>query len=685
MKFVSIVIENMFAYGGEPSEINLSDCTPERNIVVVSGPNGAGKTSLLNAVKLLFLGPNNEEIRRVGLVGTPLSIKQYVNGVTGRWYGVFNKGADLGATAQVALEWCDDENRTVRARRWFKRQRGTTAFETDVEVTVDGTAQTGEDAEAVLQQLLPREVVRFFFFDGEQIQSLADAEVGRESAEIERLLGLSFVVELLDQLDNYQRERGRAGLPEDVRLRIVAAENAAREEAAKAEAANRARIALEDELLDFDRQKRRLEDEARRLRGGTLSESERNRILSRIAVLESQRETLAERIADQLPPESVFLTQPTLVAQVFEILDRHVGSGTDPSLANRLYRDLPKRLVDGLAALKPAVNLDDAQRDAFHGSVGASLKEIGVPTDGAGHPLLSSLSPRRAAELRDKFLVWFEKGALLAGDQRELLSEMRSIANELQRLRRELDEAELTSDEAKARNEEIRGEIEKIDAGGRAAIERIAEYRIEEQRAIRDAAMHTDKAGDEERAFAHVKTENARYRLALELIRALDDYRIRKRAMIRESVQKQLNDRIALLLAPSKLVKSVRLDDDFGMSYYDTWGEEVARHSISAGMRQLIAMAMLWALKEEADRPLPVIVDTPLGRIDQENRRLLMREYFPNAGNPLVLLPTDTEFGTEGYNAIGHRVRRRYRIINEDGMKARIVVDTSFSGDGAAA
>lgn len=684
MKFVSIVIENMFAYGGQPSEIKLSDCTPERNIVVVSGPNGAGKTSLLNAVKLLFLGPNNEEIRRVGLVGAALGPKQYVNGVPGRWYGVFNKSADPSATTQVSLEWLDDDDRTVRARRWFKRLRGTTDFDSGVDVTIDGIAQTGEDAEAVLQQLLPREVVRFFFFDGEQIQSLADAEVGRESAEIERLLGLSFVVELLKQLEVYQRERGRAGLPEDVRLRIVAAENAAREETAKAEAANRARIALEDELLDFDRQKRRLEDEARRLRGGTLSESERNRILSRIAVLESQRETLAERIADQLPPESVFLTQPTLVAQAFEILDRHVGSGTDPSLANRLYRELPNRLADGLAALKPAVRLDEAQRAAFTGSVGASLKDIGVPTDGASHPLLNSLSPRRAAELRDKFLVWFEKGPLLAGDQRELLSEMRSIAHELQRLRRELDEAELTTDVSKARNGEILGEIETIEADTRAAIERIAEYRIEEQRAIRDSAMHIDKVADEERAFAHVKTENARYRLALELIRALDDYRIRKRAMIRESVQMQLNDRVAMLLAPSKLVKSVKLDDDFGMSYYDSWGEEVARHSISAGMRQLIAMAMLWALKEEADRPLPVIVDTPLGRIDQENRRLLMREYFPAAGNPLVLLPTDTEFGSDGYSAIGHRVRRRYQIINDDGMTARIVEDTTFPTDEAA-
>ncbi len=674
MNFVRIVIENMFAYGSKPSEIRLDECTPERNIILVSGPNGAGKTSLLNSVKLLFLGPYSEELRRVGLAGAPLSAKQYVTGVPGRWYGVFNTAAGAGATASVLLEWLDGDRRVV-AKRSFRRQRVGTEFEHNVEVVTNGVKVIGEEAEIILQQLLPREVVRFFFFDGEQIQSLADAEVGRERTEIERLLGLSFVVELLAQLDDYQKERGRAGIPEHVRVRIIEAENAAREERAKAESANRARAALEEGIIDLDRQKRRLEEEARRLRGGTLSESERRRIVSRIEVLEGKREMLAERIAEALPPESVFLTQRDLVVRSFEILDRYVGSGTDPSLAGRLHRELPERLVAGLKALRPAINLNDKQRSAFGTLVGISLEHIGVPTDGLRHPLLSSLSAHQASELRDRFLVWFEKGRLQAADHRDLLVEMRQVTSELQRLRRELDEAELTSDEAKARYEELLSEIAGFEKQARENVERAAEERIKEQRALRDAGVHASRADDLEREFDHVKGENARYRLGLELIRALDKYRVRRRAEIRGSVERRLNEKVGVLLAPSKLVKSVTLDEGFRMDYFDAWSDKVARHSISAGMRQLVAMAMLWALKEEAERPLPVIIDTPLGRIDLENRRLLMTEYFPNAGNPLVVLPTDTEFGEEGYEAIGHRIRRRYRIVNNDGVTARIVED----------
>lgn len=681
MKFIALEVENIFAYNGR-SRIDLSDCSEDKNIIVVSGPNGAGKTSLLNAVKLLFLGHNNEELRRVGFAGTALTAKQYVTGVPGRWYGVFNTASGQSSSAQVSLEW-SNQGKSFRARRLYTRRGGTNDFDHKVEVTVDDTPLLGEDNESALQQLLPREVVRFFFFDGEQIQSLADAEVGRERAEIERLLGLSFVVQLLGQLEEYVKSRGRSGLPEDVRVKIVAAENSAREESAKAEAAGRARVAIEDELLDLERQRRRFEEEGMRLRSGALSESERKRIVSRLFVLESQRDTLAERIADIIPPESVFLTQPSLISQSFELLDRHVGSGADASLASRLHRDLPDRLVVGLADLSPPVRLTPTQTDDFAVVVGTSLGELGVANDGPSHPLLASLSPRRASALRDQFLVWAEKGPLLANDNRDQLIEMRQIAFEMQRLRKELDEAELTTDEAKNRHEELLEEIRLADANIRHAIERSAELKIEEQRALRDAAANADRAAELENEYRHVSTQNARYRLGLEVSRALDEYRMRRRAEIRGSVERRLNERVGILLAPSKLVKTVSLDDQFGMSYFDEWGEKVARHSISAGMRQLLAMAMLWALKDEAERPLPVMVDTPLGRIDRENRNLLMTEYFPRAGNPLVLLPTDTEFGEAGFDAIGDRVRRRYRIVNENGNNARLIEESS-TGAGRA-
>jgi DNA sulfur modification protein DndD len=674
MRFHSLEVENIFAYNGL-SRIEMADTTTDRNIIVVSGRNGAGKTSLLNAVKVLFLGHTDDRLRRVGFGNTSVTAKQFVLGVPGRWYGVFNRAARTNV-AHVALEWTDRERR-YRARRTYRLVKGGTDFESELLVTIDGVASDQDDGEAILNQLLPREVVPFFFFDGEQIQSLADAEIGREQAEIERLLGLSFVNHLLDSMNPYVREKSRAGLPEGVRLRIVEAENAVREAQAQAESSNRARVQEEEGRVELERQRRRLDDERNRIRGGALSESERRRIEGRIGVLEYQREQLALKLGDTLPPEAPFLANLPLVGEAFHLLDGHTGT-TDNSVAGRLHRELAIRIIEGLDAQPEPVALLPEQRAALPPVVGRALRALGVEVTAPANPLLRSLSPRKLAELRDRFLVWSERGGILLSSQQDDLRSMRQVVGELQRIRRELDEAELVSDEAKARHAELTGEIERVDAEIVAIIERVAEHRIAEQRSLRALTEHEDKIASLEAEHRQAVQQNTEYRLALNVKQALERYRDLRRGDIRASVERRLNERVAMLLGPSQLIKSVSLDDQFIMSYYDGLDQPVARHSISAGMRQLVAMAMLWALKDESERPLPVIVDTPLGRIDRTNRGLLLREYFPNAGNPLVLLPTDSEFGPEGYEQIGDRICRRYRIENDGGDSATIVPEANI-------
>ena len=669
MKFRWFRVENLFAYNGV-SVIDLSDTSSKRNMIVVSGRNGAGKTSLLNAAKLLFLGSTDVTLRRVGFGGTPLTSKQFVLGQPGRWYGVFNAAA-RSSFASVSMAWVDDD-REFEARRTFRLTKGGTDFDEDVLVVADGVPMQPDEAASTLANLLPRETVPLFFFDGEQIQSLADAEIGREQTEIERLLGFSFFAELISHIDAYAREKARAGLPETVRVRVIEAENAAIEARARAAAKGRERVQEEEARLDLERTTDRLSADRDRLRSGTLTESERVRIENRMAVLEGEREEFALRIANAVPVELPFLANPSLVGEAFSELDGHLGRATDNSIASRLHRELPGRVVDGLKSMSPAVSLDEKQEAELRGLLRSTLEEFGVRTI-VGNPLFQSLSPRRAAHLRDRFLLWTQSGpATFTGQRSELLS-MRRISGELRQLRQELDEAELTTDEARSRHAEISEQIRKIRSEIEDGVKRITRHEIDEQSSLREANEQESLIADLEREYRDVARQNAEYVLAIRTKQALERYRDLKRAEVRGSVESRLNERVSILLAPSQLVRSVRLNDDFVMSYYNERGGEVARLSISAGMRQLLAMAMLWALKDEAGRPLPVIFDTPLGRIDRANRELLLDQYFPAAGQPLVILPTDSEFGPEIYQALGDRIRRRYRIENEGGDSAHLV------------
>jgi DNA sulfur modification protein DndD len=345
MKFTSLEVQDIFAYR-DVSRVDLSTCTDERNVVVVTGRNGVGKTSLLNAIKLLFLGAEDDGLRRVSFGGTAISVKHFVTGQPDRWYGVFNTMAQgMDACARVALEW-DDNGRQYRAERSYRRTNTPTGYEEKLVITVDG--KTVKDAQPILQQLLPREVVPFFFFDGEQIQSIADAEVGREQAEIERLLGLSFVATLIREVELYTKKKQRAGIPEEARHRIVKAENALRGAEARYDMDNHARIAVEEEIQELQRERHRLDTERNRLRTG-IAEFERLRMINRIDILRQEYARRAAEVAEKLPTESPWLTNLCLVREAFKTLEDELNGNANPSVAQRLRQELPVELLRRLA------------------------------------------------------------------------------------------------------------------------------------------------------------------------------------------------------------------------------------------------------------------------------------------------------------------------------------------------
>lgn len=73
----------------------------------------------------------------------------------------------------------------------------------------------------------------------------------------------------------------------------------------------------------------------------------------------------------------------------------------------------------------------------------------------------------------------------------------------------------------------------------------------------------------------------------------------------------------------------------------------VPKHRLSAGEKQLLAIAFLWGLASLSTRQLPIAIDMPLSRLDSAHRQNLLEAYFPNASHQMILLSTDTEIGSK--------------------------------------
>ncbi len=91
-------------------------------------------------------------------------------------------------------------------------------------------------------------------------------------------------------------------------------------------------------------------------------------------------------------------------------------------------------------------------------------------------------------------------------------------------------------------------------------------------------------------------------------------------------------------------------------------GRTIAKDELSAGEKQIFAIAVLEALAKTSGRQLPMIVDTPLGRLDSEHRTKLVEGYFPVASHQMIVLSTDTEVDESFYSDLAPDISRAYKL-----------------------
>ena len=117
------------------------------------------------------------------------------------------------------------------------------------------------------------------------------------------------------------------------------------------------------------------------------------------------------------------------------------------------------------------------------------------------------------------------------------------------------------------------------------------------------------------------------------------------------------------LARKSDLIGDILIDPiTFAATLIDKSGREIPKRALSAGEKQIYAIALLWALARTSGRPLPMIIDTPLARLDSDHRRKLVERYFPSASHQVILLSTDTEVDKRLTEQLRASISHTYRL-----------------------
>ncbi|WP_327591328.1 DNA sulfur modification protein DndD (plasmid) [Nonomuraea sp. NBC_00507] len=649
MIFDELVVSNLGVFGGRQS-VRLTPPAPDRPVTLIGGLNGCGKTTMLDAIQLALYGG------RARLAGRRGGYEAYLAGLV-------HRHAPPGERATVELELhTEREARMLQirvCRSWRITKTGLT--ETVRVLSNDNLAGVLAFDEAMTadwadhaETLIPSRLASLFFFDGEKIEALAEPDTAREvlKTAIYGLLGVDLVDRTAQDLKVLERRHKGVKQPVELlavrnaRLRDLAA--ATREHQSATQAARQAR--------DVQAQaQKRVDDleEAYRLAGGEAFE-QRHELEHRLTAAQADLRQAQEEMRDVINGCAPLLLARDLLADVAALAECESDTFRQrdlvealPDRDNAVLSDLASRGVapEALAQMRTVLEADVTARRA----TAARQVVVGLPAHAAAQTrlLLDIELPAASRALTD-----------LTDTHSRLAAEGDTIERRLAGVPDREVIADLGAERDTARAA-LTSAIEAVALADETA--RRAERHAEQARRQLDEA-HTSYA----EAAVGVEQSQRIVRFSEKYRDTLARYRT---AIIQRHVGRIQAEVLACLrtvLRKTDLVTDLTISTDtFDVTLLTPAADGPATllsHQLSAGERQMLAISLLWGLARASGRRLPVIIDTPLGRLDSEHRRHLVQRYFPNAGHQVVLLSTDTEVADSAVSRLEPCLGRTYRL-----------------------
>lgn len=645
MLLTELVLHNFGVYRGR-HVVDLAPPSPEQPVILVGGLNGAGKTTFLDALQLTLYGHRAGTSNR-GSLGYEDYLRYCINR---------GSQAEDGAAIELQFE-VEREGATVRyrVRRQWASQGGRVKERLNVWRDGRDDPLLAEHWADHVEELIPLEIASLFFFDGEKIEALADpvrAQTVVRSA-VHSLLGINTVDRLSTDLVALQRRQKHVERDEALEARISELEAAHEQVTALRGEANGRLGQSRVELGVAERGLQRAEDEFAAV-GGAL--------LARRKELETQRDGAASQldgVHDDLRAEAAGALPLALVrdllaqAQAQARLEREVREQQQlAALLDARDEQVLAGLPDGLdggaiASLADALRVDRERRQAEAPEGFEAYLDLDADTERA----LSGVDPEiDRAQTRTQVLL--ARAEVLESELTELDRLLAAVPAE---------DAVKLQLQARAR---ARERVLKLRG-------RCTAYEEEKARltAARDSAKTQLEQALRKRVDLALQNEDVD-RLVQHAERARGTLARYRSAMLARHISKleiAVLESFSQLMRKQGLVKDLRIDlETFQLRFYNGDLQELQPSRLSAGERQLLAIALLWGLARVAGNRLPTIIDTPLGRLDGQHRQHLVQRYFPHASRQVLLLSTDEEIDAALQAALLPHIGHSYLISYDD-------------------
>ena len=635
-----LTMHNFGVYAGT----NTFEFTNEKPIVLIGGMNGRGKTTFLEAILLSLYGANSIGYKESKYNSYNQYLRSYVN------------KNDWRQSSFVELEFTLNENTNdsyVVRREWNALSKIT---KETISVQLNGVYSEflTKNWAMFVENILPSALSSFYFFDGEKIAELAVAKTDDQMKEsIRSMLGITVLDVLKSDLGRSIRRMSRKK-KEDVTGKNLESLREERELAVLELAEIDESISMATKKVD------QIQDD--------LEQLHKKYELQGGAVLEQRQELMQKHAEIQ-----------TAIAQNAESLIGMAATELPLVLVSDLIRQIKLQAVDehNDFIMQQALEQMDAYLSDFAVGHPDSIDTSRLFVDYVREQTKQDASPR-IYEMSDQAL--FQLNELVESSLKQSVDLTRNLFADKRTLKKRLDELDsyLTLDinekdlvaiydQIKVKEAELveaQVELSKLQQD-RSSINAVVISKTAEFN--RDVEAYLQKVELQDDAGRMLKYSNM-------AVKIVDAYTIELQKRKTDILGLTITECYKKLANKKNLIQEIVMDSkDLDMRYLDGNGNEVAKESLSAGEKQLMVIAILWALALCSKKKLPVIIDTPLSRLDSRHRKSIICTYFPNASDQTIILSTDTEIDHNYYNMMRDSVGDEFTLVySEESMSTSI-------------
>lgn len=633
-----------------------------QNIILLGGLNGAGKTTILKAILYILFGKrgmSNTEYKRL--------FSNVINNT------FFNEGG-RDCSLSLSLETDKGEEWTLKIKFYFDNNKNVTIEERNLEVRKPGASAVKkariDNIEAYnkfIDRIIPYHAAPFFIFDGEEVKEVILRQNSQEMKEaIHKITGMEAYNQLLKDLQSLKQTL----------------------ENKLARSVSHASIKSAEEQLQI---KQKLVDELTTKKNKLIKELKHYQELINEAKTERNN-----KLTNNAKSREVIVKKQTSVETTLNITKRDFSQFLKDNLMNIMLREkiqkLKKRLSDENkiqnqkiiqeSSLSPYRNfmdqllsksitppLTDEQLEQIK-VLGEDIwvKENKIRYDvNIDFELIHDVSSRDLSYLtnlsvKDKFQVTdlINKIERLQQEYNALETEIRN-APEAVNLDKENDKIDLLTKkygEIDLRRKSIESKLNTANDDKKKLLNRLT----------RMTGQDSNLEEIQYQLSNVEKTINA-------MLQYVEEVTIMKATFIRDEFSRMLK----ILFRKQDEFGKIEFDlNTYSIRLYNDKMQEISIQDRSAGEMQMISSALIWALTKASNLSLPMVIDTPLGRLDSYHRNHLINHYYKELSEQVIILSTDTEITQEYANLMKTHSYKQYMLDYDERKKYTVIRDGYF-------